>query len=77
MFREQWFAETCFAETCGTQRYKGVKKPPMPEEQSHKVVPSLALLAAQQVSIQRVAKLDLHFLKKVMGEETCPEFGGV
>ncbi|KAL8596398.1 hypothetical protein ACOMHN_047457 [Nucella lapillus] len=45
-------------------RYMGAKKPPMPEEFCQRVVPSLAFLANQQISLNRAATEDLAFFKQ-------------
>ncbi|KAL8610600.1 hypothetical protein ACOMHN_006319 [Nucella lapillus] len=55
-------------------RYMGAKKPPMPEEFCQRVVPSLAFLANQQISLNRAATEDLAFFKHVLKSE--PEYSG-
>ena len=57
-------------------RYYGQRKPRMPEEYSLKVVPPLAFLARQQVSLHRVTKEDLAFSRRITSEDSCPEYGG-
>ncbi|MES9884040.1 MAG: hypothetical protein ABW185_24600 [Sedimenticola sp.] len=57
-------------------RYKGPKKPPMPEEDSRREVPSLKVLAHQVVSTTRAHSLDFMFLKSVVSQEITPEFNG-
>ncbi|KAL8588411.1 hypothetical protein ACOMHN_029580 [Nucella lapillus] len=57
-------------------RYMGAKKPPMPEEFCQRVVPSLAFLANQQISLNRAATEDLAFFKQVLKSEPGPEYSG-
>ena len=58
------------------QHFYGGKKSEMPEQYGRQVVPTLALLASMQVSINRAASQDLAFLRKVTGESPCPEYSG-
>ncbi|KAL8585757.1 hypothetical protein ACOMHN_040539 [Nucella lapillus] len=55
-------------------RYMGAKKPPMPEEFCQRVVPSLAFLANQQISLNRAATEDLAFFKQFI-ETTYMRYG--
>jgi len=48
----------------------------MPEKFCQHVVPSLAFLAAQQVSLNRVASEDLAFVKQVLKSKPGPEYSG-
>ncbi|KAL8594298.1 hypothetical protein ACOMHN_001000 [Nucella lapillus] len=57
-------------------RYMGAKKPPMPEEFCQRVVPSLAFLANQHMSLNRAATEDLAFFKQVLKSEPGPEYSG-
>ena len=48
----------------------------MPEECRLQNVPSLALLATQQVSLNRIAAEDMSFFKQVLDDDPGPEYGG-
>ncbi|KAL8560458.1 hypothetical protein ACOMHN_054361 [Nucella lapillus] len=55
-------------------RYMGAKKPPMPEEFCQRVVPSLAFLANQQISLNRAATEDLAFFKQRLHPDVLKKF---
>ena len=58
------------------QRYKGPKKPEMPQEQSQCTALSLRVLAHQAVQIERARDLDVDFFKRITTESSVPEFSG-
>lgn len=58
------------------QRYRGPKKPDMPEGEGVRSVLPLKMLAEQVVMHRRAQVLDLDFLKSVVSVPKTPEFGG-
>ena len=64
------------AEDVAVHRYKGPKKPDMPEQMARRAVLPLRVLPHQTVQLTRSRHLDLKFLKRVTLEENAPEFAG-
>lgn len=56
--------------------YSGDKKPLLPEHYCLKAVPSLAFLAKLTLSLNTATMDDFAFLKGIVSEELCPEYGG-
>ena len=58
------------------QRYTGPRKAPMPVQEATHRVPSLKMLASQQISLARARAVDYDFLQKVIREKDVPENNG-
>jgi len=58
------------------ERYKGPKKPDMPDTEAKRALLPLRVLAAQVVSLLRAQSLDFDFLQAIDSDEGIPEFNG-
>ena len=65
------------ASPISVHRYHGPKKPDMPANCCNRIVPPLAVLASQAVSLSRAHDIDHHFLREVIDNPSCtPEYNG-